>query len=336
LLFDKWFNAALQALARRLAPRVLSLIERSWHDGIVEFIAKTVDEVVVAKESPPGSLGRFVAYVPTETMPGSRTGEYMAASHPLTRDFLHIEYAEFSRLLGHRVLMHRKLWEWAFIYHRLQTYGCLRPGMRGLVFGVGTERLPAVFANKDIEVVATDAPAAEAEAGGWGTDQHSAGRDSLFYPEHVSREKFERLVTFESCDMNDIPEHLTGFDFCWSSCAFEHLGTLERGIDFIVNSTERTLKVGGIGCHTTEFNLSSDEETLAEGGTVIYRKRDLEQLRQRLEERGHKVEPLRLEPGDMLTDYLVDAPPYAQRPHLKLLLASYVATSVGSVVTRGR
>jgi hypothetical protein len=136
--------------------------------------------------------------------------------------------------------------------------------------------------------------------------------------------------------MNDIPGHLRDYDFCWSSCCFEHLGSLQNGIDFVVNSVERTLKVGGVAVHTTEFNLSSDEDTLDSGVTVVYRKRDLERLRRILEERGHWVEPLRIEPGDLPPDYFVDLPPYGSDPHLKLRIGAYVTTSVGLMARRGR
>jgi hypothetical protein len=337
LSLDALFAWSLQALAHRVAPLVWSEFERRWAHGqvpqpLADFIGRTIE----TKQHPLGDLGGFSVYVPNEIVAAPQPGDYMLASHPLARDFLHPEYAEFCKLMAHPVIMHRKLWEWAFIYHRLKMRGALRTGMRGLGFGVGVERLPSIFANMDIEVLATDAPASEALAAGWRANEHAAERESLFFPEHVSPEKFDRLVAFEPCDMNQIPNHLKDYDFCWSSCAFEHLGDLQRGIDFVVNSTERTLKLGGIGCHTTEMNLSSDEETVDWGGTVIYRKRDLLELCRRLEERGHRVEPLRLEPGDLPPDYLVDTPPYSHRPHLKLLLSGYITTSVGIVVTRGR
>lgn len=76
--------------------------------------------------------------------------------------------------------------------------------------------------------------------------------------------------------MNAINANLQDYDFCWSSCALEHLGDLRRGFDFIINSVEKTLKVGGIACHTTEFNLSPNDTTVASGPTVLYRRKDLD------------------------------------------------------------
>ena len=104
----------------------------------------------------------------------------------------------------------------------------------------------------------------------------------------------------------------------------------------MINAVEKTLKVGGVAVHTTEFNASSNDATVAEGDTVIYRLRDMEQLVTRLRDRGHQVEPFVVGPTAHALDYHVDVPPYKHDIHLKLLLAGYVTTSVGLVVRRGR
>lgn len=268
---------------------------------------------------------------PNHIFTGAISGEYMRASNCLARDFYHPDFAEFCRLVQGDVALHRKLWEYAFIYDRLKRYGALAAGNRGLAFGVGLEYMPSLFASLGIDVTATDAPS----AGGW-TGEHSSSLEQLFYGNLVDREVFARRVSFETCDMNTIPGHLMGYDFCWSSCALEHLGSLQHGCDFIINSVEKTLRIGGVACHTTELNLTSDVETLEHPETVLYRKSDLEQLCATLIGRGHAVEPLRIEPGDLLPDYLVDAPPYSSDPHLKLMWGQFVTTSVGIVVRRGR
>lgn len=209
----------------------------------------------------------------------------------------------------------------------------LRHGCRGLGFGVGTEKLPSLFASLGARITATDAPVGL----NWDrTSDISDHRSRLFDPDIIDQETFNDRVSFEYCDMNNIPSHLTDYDFCWSSCSFEHLGTLQHGLDFVVNTVERNLKVGGVACHTTEFNLSSDDQTIETGVSVVYRKKDLERLFRLLQERGHWVEPLRIEPGTLPPDYFVDVPPYISNPHLKLLYESYVLTSVGLVARRGR
>jgi hypothetical protein len=62
-------------------------------------------------------------------------------------------------------------------------------------------------------------------------------------------------------------------------------------MQFVINSVERTLRIGGTAAHKTEFNLSSNTDTVIEGDTVIYRKRDIEELVKTPEDRGHHVQP---------------------------------------------
>jgi hypothetical protein len=262
---------------------------------------------------------------------------FMAYSTCSAADFLHPRFSELAALFGHPVRYHRKLWEWVFIIHHLQEAGVLKEGKRGIVFGVGREALPALFAKFGAEVLATDAPDDIGEESGWKqTDQHSAALSQIRYTHVVDGDVFDRKVSMRTCDMNNIDPALTDFDFTWSSCCFEHLGSLEAGALFVINSVEKTLKVGGTAVHTTEFNMSSNDETVTEGGTVIYRKRDIDDLVRRLEERGHHVQPFKVAPDSHFLDWYVDVPPYAHDPHLKLRLGKFVATSVGLVITRGR
>ncbi|MBV5337004.1 MAG: hypothetical protein J0653_03215, partial [Deltaproteobacteria bacterium] len=67
-------------------------------------------------------------------------------------------------------------------------------------------------------------------------------------------------------------------DFCWSSCSLEHLGSIKAGLDFIKASL-KTLKVGGVAVHTTEYNVSSDEATIDNNPTlVLFRRCDIQGL----------------------------------------------------------
>jgi hypothetical protein len=49
----------------------------------------------------------------------------------------------------------------------------------------------------------------------------------------------------------------------------------------VVNAMD-LLKPGSTAIHTTEFNLSSNDETLTSGSNDIYRRRDIEALDHRL------------------------------------------------------
>ena len=243
-------------------------------------------------------------------------------------------YAEFCKETGLTpTFMHRKPWEFVWILAVLRHAGLLRAGVRALGFGVGNERLPSYFAKLGMDVLATDAPPAIIEGQGWDTTgQHAAGREQIWQRGIVQRAKFEQHVSFEFTDMNNIPESFTTFDFCWSACCFEHLGSIEKGLDFVRNSL-KTLKPGGLAIHTTEFNLTSNEDTFEHPTLSLFRRRDIERLYARLIEEGHKPWPLNLYPGNGKIDAYVDLPPFAT-PHLKLQVDRYVTTSIGLVVQK--
>jgi 2-polyprenyl-3-methyl-5-hydroxy-6-metoxy-1,4-benzoquinol methylase len=240
-------------------------------------------------------------------------------------------FQEWLRRLGEAPRYHRKLWEFVFICQALRERGALRPGARGLGFGVGTEPLSAYFASQGCDITATDmAPEAAAAAGWTQTNQYAASKETLRSSAICPDDLFDAHVDFRFCDMRAIPTDLTGFDFCWSACALEHLGSLEAGLTFIERSMD-TLAPGGVAIHTTELNLSSDTETIAHGPTVLYRRRDLEQFAHRMRERNVEVEPFDFETGDGALDRYVDFPPYLNEPHLRLAIEGYASTSIGII-----
>lgn len=264
-------------------------------------------------------------------------GENVFANSTLCRQesFEQPYFPYWARRIGAGLAYHRKLWEFVFICQALWERGAIRPGARGLGFGVGREPLAAFFASQDCEILATDMDADSAVEMGWShTDQHALGMDALRNPAICPTEQFDRNVNFRVVDMNDIPDDLNGYDFCWSACAFEHLGSIEHGLRFVERSVE-CLKPGGFAIHTTEFNLSSNEHTLAEGSTVLFRQRDMEALSARLEAQRHIVAPFDFSPGLEPLDRYIDVAPYRTEPHLKLALAGYATTSIGVIVQRG-
>jgi hypothetical protein len=229
--------------------------------------------------------------------------------------------------------MHRKLWEWCFIAEALRERGKLRSGSRGLGFAVGREPLPALFASLGCEVLATDMAPDPAAAHGWvGSDQHAGSTDHLGRPYAFDPVAFAERVSHRAVDMTDLPADLRGYDFCWSACAFEHLGALERGLRFVERSLD-CLNPGGVAVHTTEFNLSSNAFTLTDGHDVIYRRCDIDALVCRLRAAGHAVE-VDYDAGSGPLDHQIDSPPYRDEPHLKLLLYGYVVTSLGLIVVK--
>ncbi len=228
----------------------------------------------------------------------------------------------------------RKLWEWFYIARVLEERDMLREGRRGLGFGVGTEPLAALFASFGCEIVATDVAADVAERGGWvGTGQHAGELEALQHPDLCDRERFTDLVTFRTVDMNQIPDDLRGFDFTWSSCAIEHIGSLGHSQEFLLAQTA-CLRPGGVGVHTTEYNLSSNVRTVEVGQTVLFRARDVEWVARRLHRAGHRIE-VDLEPGDAPDDHHVDVTPYTTT-HLRVRLHGFVTTSFAFVIERNR
>lgn len=247
------------------------------------------------------------------------------------------EFRYWIGALGDVPTLHRKQWEFFFVAQVLFEHGMLAPGKKGLVFAVGREALPALFAELGCEILATDLAEEAAIASGWvQTGQHSNHVDHLFYENICPREKFFSAVRYQNLDMNDIPATLSEkFDFCWSSCAYEHLGSIEHGLTFVQRSID-TLRPGGVAVHTTEFNLSSNDETLESPGLSIFRRRDMEELVTRLIAAGHEVAPFDWASGPGFAETVIDLPPYKISPHLKLQLAQYTCTSVGIIIRKKR
>jgi len=245
-------------------------------------------------------------------------------------------YLEWCDVIGRRPdAQRRKVWEYCYALQGLTEQLGLRAAQRGLGFGVGREPLPSVFAARGIDVVATDQSLESAQGTGWiRSKEHAADVEQLIHPKICAPEQLKKHASFRAVDMNAIPDDLTGFDFLWSSCALEHLGSIELGLRFIERAMG-CLKPGGVAVHTTEFNLVSNDKTVDDQGTVLFRKRDLEELARRLTAQGALVLPLNCHPGSEPLDHHIDVPPYKWVPHLRLMLGRYATTSVGIIVKRG-
>ena len=69
----------------------------------------------------------------------------------------------------------------------------------------------------------------------------------------------------------------------------------------------RCLRPGGVAVHTTEYNVSSNEDTLETGGTVLFRRRDVDDLERRLRDAGHSID-IDYTEGTTPADLHVDVP----------------------------
>lgn len=242
-------------------------------------------------------------------------------------------YIKWCSEMGMEPHLQRKQWEFVWILAAMDKCGVLKPGMRALGFGTGTEPIPSVLANHGLYVTASDAPPDNEAVQGWSqTNQHSKNVSDLYKPDIIEWAAFDEKVTWLPIDMNHIPGELINFDVCWSACAFEHLGSLEQGLLFVENSLQ-TLRPGGYAIHTTEFNLSSNTKTLESDDLSIFRKCDIEKLANVLTSKGHKVWPLNFFPGNGEIDEIIDLPPYST-PHIKLNLKNFCCTSIGLMVQK--
>jgi SAM-dependent methyltransferase len=232
---------------------------------------------------------------------------------------------------------HRKSWEMFFVLQALYEALDAFEGKRGLGFACGQEKIPSYLAARRAFIVATDAPPEAFAAERWERSaQHASNRDQLFQSDLLSRDVFDAQLQFEFLDMNDIPsQHREQFDFCWSVCALEHLGSIEQGMRFVENSLS-VLKPGGVAVHTTEFNLD-EGETIDHWTTVLFQKRHIEALAGRIEAHGGVLSPPDYDEGSSFYDRYIDTPPYdamTNEVHLKLNIDGFRCTCLGLILRK--
>lgn len=233
--------------------------------------------------------------------------------------------------------LNRKIWEFVYIVRALEDQGLLREGKTGIGFAVGLEPLPSYFASKGVAVLATDLGKESDTAKIWiEGNKNAAGDVNKLYKESiVSKEIFNRNVKYMDLDMNHIPDDIGTFDFCWSSCAIEHVGGLNLSKQFLKNMI-KVLKPGGIAVHTTEFNLWSNDDTVENGDSVIYRRKDVEEIQKWLLDHGCEME-LSFKRGRGSADMYLPLPPYQledKRNHLNLMVGQYASTSFGLIIKK--
>ena len=245
------------------------------------------------------------------------------------------------------VVFHRKLWEFAYVLQALWEHGCMESGKRGLGFGCGIEPIPSYLASHDVAVTVTDLPPDDSAKTGWhDSNQYTATLEHAYKAELVDRDRFMKYVSLNYVDMNAIPATLRDYDFCWSICALEHIGSIKRGLAFIENSLN-TLRVGGLAIHTTEYNYANDNATIDNWGTVLFQREHFNQLAERLRGSGHHVAPLDFSVGDKILDRFIDLPPYSHdmtpfqhtywggnNNHIKAACDGFAVTCFGLIIKK--
>jgi len=254
--------------------------------------------------------------------------------------------AHWCRELKIAVLYHRKVWELCFVLQTLFDAGMIAPGKRGLGFGCGEEPLPSYLAAHGVTITATDLPPENAQLKGWvESGQHATAPERMLMEHLVDRDVFERNVALRFVDMNAIPPDLTGYDFCWSICALEHLGSIANGLAFVENALA-CLRPGGVAVHTTEFAIDENGPTVDNWMTVAFQRKHMEALAERLRAQGHHVAPFDFDLGKGPLDSFIDLPPYHHQlspaladllgppAHLKLSLDGMIVTCIGLAIRK--
>ena len=232
--------------------------------------------------------------------------------------------------------MHRKLWEWCAIAQSLDERGMFGKDKVGMGFAVGQEPLTSLFAAMGVKIIASDFSDENAHKAWAESGQFAASLEAVRWPGLISEGEFRERVTYQNVDMRDLSTLPRGnLDFLWSSCAFEHLGSLDIGLQFVRNAME-CLRPGGIAVHTTEYNVSSNDTTIETGDSVIYRRRDIEGFDRSLRLIGCAIEQLDFEPGAEQHDIAFDFPPYYThgRQHVKLNIADHISTSLLMIIRK--
>ena len=147
---------------------------------------------------------------------------------------------------------HRKQWEFAMIFLALKKLGFLNENMTGLSLGGGNERVLYSIAQHVNKLIVTDLYNEDT------TWDCARTKDPDEYikaskPFDVDDSKFKAF----RMDMRYLDFEDNTFDFCYSSCAIEHIGDFE---DFVQHLDEvyRVLKEDGVYVFTTELKIGSD------------------------------------------------------------------------------
>ncbi|WP_165982400.1 class I SAM-dependent methyltransferase [Dankookia rubra] len=142
----------------------------------------------------------------------------------------------------------RKQWEFAMIYRALDSSGLLNPDARGIAFGAGRERLLYALSNRVRHVLATDL---YGQHSAWVGARTAAPKQFLL--EAAPFEVDPARLDAAYMDMRHVEHGGEPVDFCYSSCAFEHIGTEDAHFLEHLRGVSRILRPGGVYALTTEL-----------------------------------------------------------------------------------
>jgi SAM-dependent methyltransferase len=232
---------------------------------------------------------------------------------------------------------HRKQWEFAAILMALRARGLLATDRTGLSLGAGRERILYAVARRVRRVVATDLYEADSGWEGARTDDPEAWvRAGAPFPVEDGR------LTARRMDMRSLDFPARSFDFCYSSCAIEHIGGRD---DFLRHLREvgRVLQEGGVYAFTTEFHYGP--ELISHPENFVF---PADYLRDLIAESGLAAEPVcaaRIAPHKVNFPLPANLPALcfagegafmaAEHPHVQLLRGACPHTSALFVLRKG-
>jgi hypothetical protein len=245
------------------------------------------------------------------------------------------------------ISFNRKNWEYAFVLQALYENNMLNINKYGLGFACGQEIIPSFLASKGCTVVASDKPE---DTTGWSkTSEYTSSIDSLYFSEIVDKNIFLDKISLQYIDMNNLnPSLYNKFDFCWSICALEHLGSINHGLEFLTNSV-KLLKPGGVSVHTTEFNYLNTPHNLETESCVIFNRDHFLSLKSQLLNNGYLISDFCFDSGVKFYDKYIDLPPFYYNylhklninnpldfisPRLKIFIAGYPSTCFGIIIKK--
>jgi SAM-dependent methyltransferase len=165
---------------------------------------------------------------------------------------------------------HRKQWESAMIFLHLRSLGKLRPDSTGLSMGGGKELILYALAPHLRQLVVTDLYDTQTDWDCAKTDDPDTFiQQNKPFPVDDAKLKALRM------DMRQLDFPDRSFDFCYSTCAVEHIGRRE---DFLkhFNEVARVLKEDGAYVFTTE--VSYGNQTIKDEHNYVFSLQELHEI----------------------------------------------------------
>ena len=259
-------------------------------------------------------------------------------------DFFSPEYLEVVKNeLCEPPVLHRKQWEFGKIFLALKKAGMLKADKRGLSMGSGIEVVLYSIARRVQHLTVTDLYSSESL---W--ECAKAANPDEFVRKNKRFPIDDNRLSALNMDMRSLAFGDCSFDFAYSSCAFEHIGT---DPDFLqhLNEVYRVLKDGGIYVMTTEFTC--ENETIPIPNNYIFSAGHLDRLiagtrfipEKRFDARISEQSvnfPVPAQVNDLSyrgeSDFSHALATACVMPHVQLLCGKHHATSCILVLKKGR